>query len=121
MHVARRIFSMAEVVVYLQSTSGLQVVDCARFGNKEPLVLFYGRYDRTQGLTPVSALHSVLSNSEAQFWNQEAPKIVGKNSDQMSQVSKIAFWRCSRNVFVFVFVIVFFGQVMSPHPSAQMS
>ena len=67
MHVARRIFSMAEVVVYLQSTSGLQVVDCARFGNKEPLVLFYGRYDRTQGLTPVSALHSVLSNSEAQF------------------------------------------------------
>ena len=42
---------------------------------------------------------------------------------QRSQVSRIALWSCSLNVFVFVIVFVFvfvivlfFGQVMSPHP-----
>ena len=41
---------------------------------------------------------------------------------QRSQVSRIALWRCSQNVFVFVFVFVnFFGHVMSSHHSDQMS
>ena len=51
------------------------------------------------------------------------------HSDQMSQrskVSKIALWRCSLNVFVIVFVFVFFrclfvGQVMFSHQSDHMS
>ena len=52
------------------------------------------------------------------------------HSDQMSQrtqVSRIALWRCSLNVFVIVFVFVFFivivcfGQVMCPHHPDQMS
>ena len=51
------------------------------------------------------------------------------HSDQMSQrsqVSRIALWWSSLNVFVFVIVFVFvfvsfFGQVMSPHYSDQMS
>ena len=52
------------------------------------------------------------------------------HSDQMyqsSQVSRVALWSCSLNVFVFVivfvfvFVIVFFGQVKSPHHSDQTS
>ena len=57
------------------------------------------------------------------------------HSDQMShrsQFSWMALWRCSLSVFAFViifvfvfvfvnaFVIVFFGQVMSPHHSDQM-
>ena len=44
-------------------------------------------------------------------------------SDQMSQrpkVSKIALWRCSLNVFVFV-VVFFVGQVIFSHHSDQMS
>ena len=47
-------------------------------------------------------------------------------SDQMSQrsqVSRMALWRCSQNVFAFVLVIVFvifFGDVMSSHHSDQM-
>ena len=43
---------------------------------------------------------------------------------QRSQVSRIALRRCSQNVFVFVFVfvfVIFFGQVMSPHHTDQMS
>ena len=44
---------------------------------------------------------------------------------QKSQVSRIALWWSSLNVFVFVigavFIFVFFGQVMSPHYSDQMS
>ena len=48
---------------------------------------------------------------------------------QMSHVTRIALWRCPLNVFVivivfdivFAFVIVFFGRVLSPHHSDQMS
>ena len=43
---------------------------------------------------------------------------------QRSQVSRMALWRCSQNVFAFVLVIVFvifFGHVMSSHHSDQMS
>ena len=72
-------------------------------------------------------LSSVTLNCQVNKDCHEFRFSIVKNVSQMSQVSKIALWRCSLNVFfivivfVLVFVIVFFGQVMSSHHSYPMS
>jgi len=75
-------------------------------------------------------LSSVTLNCQVTQIVMNSGSLLSKLSvSQISQVSRIALWRCSLNIFLFVIVFVsvfvivivsLFGLVMSPHHSDQM-
>ena len=72
----------------------------------------------------VSRIVKVIRNCQSCQQLSKLLEIVMSPHLKSLKVSGIALWRCSLNVFVFVFVFVivfFFGWVMSPRHSDQMS